>query len=672
MPGAGAGHYRRFGSLLIANRGEIACRIIRTARAIGLRTIAVYSDADRHSRHVAMADEAIAIGPAAARDSYLAIDKILEAAAASRAEAIHPGYGFLSESAEFARRIAEAGLIFVGPSAAMIEAMGSKSRAKALMEAAGVPLVPGYHGAAQDEATLARAAESIGYPVLIKASAGGGGRGMRIVRSPDALAEAVISAKREALSAFGDDHVLIEKYIVNPRHIEVQVIGDAHGQLVSLFERECTLQRRHQKVIEEAPSPTLNTSQREAICAAGRKAAAAVGYVGAGTVEFVSDGRDFFFIEMNTRLQVEHPVTEAITGIDLVEWQLRVAFGEPLPMRQDDIRLNGHAVEARVYAEDPARGFMPAVGRITGWNPPAPEDRTLRIDTGFGAGDTVTPYYDAMLAKVITWGQDRSAALSRAALALDQFDVDGVTTNLPFLGALLRHPAVMANTIDTGLIERELDVLAAPAPKAELLELAAAVSGILSAEAASPVLHDPRSPWSASGWLVYGNRRRRFSFHDGGKRHYEVTLIYGRHGATLVLDGVRTALVYESGAAGTIALNLGGHTTRVRAHVAGNRVALRTSNGRFHLEWSDPFGGEHAGDPGTGRIVAPLPGTVVAVLAEAGDTLKKGGAILTLEAMKMEHTLRAPADGVVRKLRCRVGDFVQEGSELAEFEAAEE
>ncbi len=669
---ADASHFRRFGSLLVANRGEIACRVIRSARAMGLRTIAVYSEADRGARHVAMADEAVAIGPPAARESYLSIDRVLDAAARSGAEAIHPGYGFLSESAEFARRCAAAGIVFVGPTAAMIEAMGSKSGAKALMEAAGVPLVPGYHGEAQDEATLSRAAKEIGFPVLVKASAGGGGRGMRIVRAAGELADAVASAKRESLAAFGDDRLLIEKYIDNPRHIEVQVVGDAHGNLVSLFERECTLQRRHQKVIEEAPSPTLSREGREAICAAGRDAAAAVGYVGAGTVEFVSDGRDFFFIEMNTRLQVEHPVTEAITGIDLVALQLRVAFGEPIGIAQRDIVASGHAVEARVYAEDPARGFMPSVGRISLWRPPRATETGPRVDTGYGAGDMVTPYYDAMLAKVIAWGHDRTAALSRAAAAIDQFDIEGVTTNLSFLGALLRHPAVAANAIDTGLIERELAVLAPKPPPAGTLELAAAIAGIVLTEQADPASNDPRSPWSAAGWLVYGNRRRHFSFHDGEKRAYEAALIYGRHGATLSIEGARTPLAFAAEVDGTISLVLAEHESRASVSLDGRRISLRTRNGRFQLAWSDPFGGEHSAEAGTGRIVAPLPGTVVAVLAEVGDALKKGAPILTLEAMKMEHTLRAPADGVVRRLRCGVGDFVQEGTELAEFEAEEE
>ncbi|MET4847231.1 acetyl/propionyl-CoA carboxylase alpha subunit [Bradyrhizobium japonicum] len=410
--------YRRFRTLLIANRGEIACRVIRTARAMGLRTVAVYSEADRDAMHVALADEAVLLGPARARDSYLSVERLIEAARKTGAEAVHPGYGFLSENAEFARACLEAGLVFVGPTAAMMTAMGSKSGSKALMEKAGVPLVPGYHGEAQDDATLSKAADKIGFPILVKASAGGGGRGMRIVRSADELGPAIVSAKREAKAAFGDDRMLIEKYVDNPRHIEVQIIGDSHGNLLSLFERECTLQRRHQKVIEEAPSPTLNPAQRETVCAAARKAAGAVNYVGAGTIEFVSDGKDVFFIEMNTRLQVEHPVTELITGIDLVEWQLRVAFGEALPLKQDEIKLNGHAVEARVYAENPTKNFMPSVGRISTWRLPA-ETGGLRIDAGYREGDTVSPYYDAMLAKMDRMGADAGrrdrAAEPRAA-----------------------------------------------------------------------------------------------------------------------------------------------------------------------------------------------------------------------------------------------------------------
>src|SRR6201747_460474 len=469
--------YRRFRTLLIANRGEIACRVIRTAKAMGLRTVAVYSEADRDALHVAEADEAVLLGPAGAPNSYLNIERLIEAARRSGAEAVHPGYGFLSENAEFAQACADAGLVFVGPTAAIMTAMGSKSGSKALMEKAGVPLVPGYHGEAQDATTLADAADKIAFPVLVKASAGGGGRGMRVVNAAAELAAAVTSAKREAKAAFGDDRMLIEKYVQNPRHIEVQIIGDSHGNLLSLFERECTLQRRHQKVIEEAPSPTLNAMQREAVCAAARKAAGAVNYVGAGTIEFVSNGKDVFFIEMNTRLQVEHPVTELITGIDLVEWQLLVAFGEKLPLAQDQIRLNGHAIEARVYAENPNKNFMPSVGRIRTWRMPA-EENGLRIDSGYREGDAVSPNYDAMLAKVIAWAPTRAAAIDRLNRGLEDADVRGITTNIPFLSALVTHPDVRANAIDTGFIERELKNLT-PAPVvAGGFELCAAVTGV--------------------------------------------------------------------------------------------------------------------------------------------------------------------------------------------------
>jgi 3-methylcrotonyl-CoA carboxylase alpha subunit len=660
--------YRRFRTLLIANRGEIACRVIRTARAMGLRTVAVYSEADRDALHVAEADEAVLIGPPRARDSYLNIERILAAAKQSGAEAIHPGYGFLSESAEFAQACADAGLVFVGPTAAMITAMGSKSGSKELMEKAGVPLVPGFHGAAQDEATLAAAADKIGFPVLVKASAGGGGRGMRIVRSAGDLAAAIVSAKREAKAAFGDDRMLIEKFVQNPRHIEVQIVGDSHGNLVSLFERECTLQRRHQKVIEEAPSPTLNAAQRETVCAAARKAAGAVNYVGAGTIEFVSDGKDVFFIEMNTRLQVEHPVTELITGVDLVEWQLRVAFGEHLPLRQDQIMLNGHAIEARVYAENPHKNFMPSVGKIRTWRTPA-ETNGLRIDAGYRQGDSVSPNYDAMLAKVIAWAPTRAAAIDRLNRGLEDTDVRGVVTNIPFLSALIMHPEVRANAIDTGFIERELKALTPPAATPGDLELCAAVAAILQAEAAATQA-DAGSPWRTSGWMPVGRRKRLFVFRRGqGSDHVDskVTLHYGGGPASLSIDGRQLAFSQATTAEG-FDLTLDGARSHVAAVIEGHELYLRTRNGRFDLHWVDPFGGEDEEHVGEDRIVAPLPGTVVALLAEEGATLEKGAAILTLEVMKMEQTLRAPFAGVLKSLKCKVGDIVQEGVELAEIE----
>lgn len=669
--------YRRFRTLLIANRGEIACRVIRTARAMGLRTVAVYSEADRDAMHVALADEAVLLGPARARDSYLNIERLIEAAKKTGAEAVHPGYGFLSENAEFAQACFDAGLVFVGPTAAMMNAMGSKSGSKALMEKAGVPLVPGYHGEAQDEATLAKAAERAGFPVLVKASAGGGGRGMRIVRSAAELAPAIVSAKREAKAAFGDDRMLIERYVDNPRHIEVQIIGDSHGNLLSLFERECTLQRRHQKVIEEAPSPTLNPAQREAVCAAARKAAGAVNYVGAGTIEFVSDGKDVFFIEMNTRLQVEHPVTELITGIDLVEWQLRVAFGEALPLKQDEIKLNGHAVEARVYAENPTKNFMPSVGQISTWRLPA-ETGGLRIDAGYREGDTVSPYYDAMLAKMIAWAPTRDVAIERLNRGLEESDVRGIVTNIPFLSALITHPNVRANAIDTGFIERELAVLTQAAPAPDELELCAAVAAIVNAERQAAQA-DAHSPWQTFGWMPVGRRQRNFAFRVGhgvghGAGHgpeQTIALNYGSGPSTLVI-GERELAFTIAPRDGGFDLTLDGVKSSVAAVIDGHELYLRTRNGRFDLHWVDPFGGETEEQVGADKIAAPLPGTVVAVLAEEGATLEKGAAILTLEVMKMEQTLRAPYAGVLKSIKCKVGDIVQEGVELAVVEPLQE
>ncbi|MFN5013611.1 acetyl/propionyl/methylcrotonyl-CoA carboxylase subunit alpha [Bradyrhizobium sp.] len=661
------GMYRRFRKLLIANRGEIAVRVIRTARAMGLKTVAVYSEADRNALHVALADEAVLLGPARARDSYLNIERLIEAARQTGAEAVHPGYGFLSESAEFAQACLDAGLVFVGPTAAMITAMGSKSGSKFLMEQAGVPLVPGYHGEAQDEATLADEAARIGYPVLIKASAGGGGRGMRVVHAAGDLADAVTSAKREAKAAFGDDRVLIEKFVENPRHIEVQIVGDSHGNLVSLFERECTLQRRHQTVIEEAPSPTLSPAQRETVCAAARRAAGAVNYVGAGTIEFVSDGRDVFFIEMNTRLQVEHPVTELITGVDLVEWQLRVAFGEPLPLTQDQIKLNGHAIEARVYAENPAKNFMPSVGTIKTWRLPA-ETGGLRIDAGYREGDAVSPYYDAMLAKMIAWAPTRDVAIERLNRGLEDTDVRGIVSNIPFLSALLTHPDVAANAIDTGFIERHLERLTEAGAAAGDVELCAAVAAVLIDEqkAAS---HEVGSPWRAQGWMPVGLRERVFSFRQSGSSDPRtVTLTYGPGVRTLSIDGRVTAFSAIPTEDGGFDLVRDGVKSHVVAVIEGHELYLRSRNGRFDLHWIDPFGGDDEEQAGEDKIVAPLPGTVVALLAQEGAVLEKGAAILTLEVMKMEQTLRAPFAGVLKAIKCKVGDIVQEGVELAEVE----
>ena len=663
---------RRFHKLLIANRGEIACRIIRTARRMGLTTVVVLSEADRDAMHVDLADEAVLIGPAPAKDSYLHIEAIIDAARTTGAEAIHPGYGFLSENAEFAQACADAGLVFVGPSAATIRLMGSKSAAKALMESAGVPVVPGYHGEDQSLQTLQSAADAVGYPVLVKASAGGGGRGMRVVGNADELAEAVASAKREAGAAFGNDQVLIERYVAKPRHIEVQVFGDTHGNVVSLFERECTLQRRHQKVVEEALALGITPERRAEMAAAARAAAQAAGYVGAGTIEFIADGNGFYFIEMNTRLQVEHPVTEMITGLDLVEWQLRVASGESLPLRQDEITAQGHAIEARIYAEDADKGFLPATGTIREWREPAGEG--IRVDTGFRAGDVVTPYYDALLAKLIAWGGDRPQALGRLVDALGGFEIAGVTTNLAFLKALLTHPLVARGEIDTGFIEREISALTRTTPAVAALDLAAACVSVLVREQhehehAQAATLDT-SPWNRTdGWTLTGRRSRRVRFRHGAEQ-YDTVLWYGRDGFTMEFAGTNARLQFVPRDGGVFDMCLGDAPERASVAWSGRDLDVTTPRGHLKLQWIDPFAGKVADLAAASRIVAPMPGTVTRILAEPGADLPRGSPLIVLEAMKMEHTLRAPSNGRLKALKCAVGDVVQEGTELADFEPA--
>ena len=659
---------RRFDKLLIANRGEIACRIIRTAKRMGLTTVVVLSDADRDAMHVNLADEAVLIGPASAKDSYLHIEAIIDAARTTGAEAIHPGYGFLSENADFAQACADAGLVFVGPSAATIRLTGSKSAAKALMESSGVPVVPGYHGDDQSPQALQTAADAVGYPVLIKASAGGGGRGMRVVGNAGELAEAIASAKREAGAAFGNDQVLIEKYVARPRHIEVQVFGDTHRNVVSLFERECTLQRRHQKVVEEAPAIGITAERRAEMAAVARAAAQAAGYVGAGTVEFIADAHGFYFIEMNTRLQVEHPVTEMITGVDLVEWQLRVAFGEPLPLRQDEIGARGHAIEARIYAENPDKGFLPATGTIREWREPGGEG--IRVDTGFRAGDAVTPYYDALLAKLIAWGADRTEALDRLVGALGRFEIVGVTTNLDFLKALLIHPMVARGEIDTGFIEREISALTRTKPAVAALDLAAACVAILIREQHEheQVLSQDSSPWNRTdGWTLTGRRSRRLRLRHGAEQ-YDAVLWYGRDGLSMEFAGANARLQFVPRDGGFFDLCLGDAPERASVAWSGRDLDVTTPRGHLKLQWIDPFAGKAADVAAAGRIVAPMPGTVTRILAKAGTDLPRGAPLIVLEAMKMEHTLRAPSNGRLKALRCAVGDFVQEGTELADFE----
>jgi 3-methylcrotonyl-CoA carboxylase alpha subunit len=664
---------RPFSSLLVANRGEIACRIFRTAKCMGLRTIAVYSEADAGAQHVQFADEARLIGPAPARESYLDIARLIAAAKASGAEAIHPGYGFLSEKAEFAEACLAAGLIFVGPPASAIRAMGSKSAAKALMEEAGVPVVPGYHGEAQDLKTFAREAKRIGFPVLVKAVAGGGGKGMRLVTSPNGLEEAAQSAKREAASAFGDGRLLIEKYIERPRHIEVQVFGDTHGSIVSLFERECTLQRRHQKVIEEAPSAALTDERREPLYEAARKAAAAIGYVGAGTVEFVASERDAYFIEMNTRLQVEHPVTEMITGLDLVEWQLRIAMGEALPLRQDGIKRRGHAIEARIYAEDAATGFLPSTGEIAHWRMP-PETHGLRIDTGFAEGDAVSQHYDPMLAKMIAYAYTRENALARLRIALFETEIAGVATNVPFLARLLSEEAVLKNAVDTGYIERERAGQIDGSPATLTLHLAAACAALLHSEKQRTRrdASDPYSPWAEAGaWTFSGPRKRIIQLRGRAGLAHEVELTFNRDGMVLEFEGVAQAFRFSPPKNGSarFAISLGDVSRIMTALLAGTAITVFDGPEAIKFAHVEPFAAESIGAEPEAGPVAPMPGTILALLAKPGETLEAGAPMLIMEAMKMEHTLRFPGRGRVVRYLCAAGDFVAEAAVLAEFEA---
>src|SRR6266436_2428543 len=658
-----------FSKILIANRGEIACRVIATARRLGISTVAVYSEADGGARHTRLADEAWPIGPAPARQSYLVAEKILDVARLSGAQAIHPGYGFLSENAGFAAACAKAGVVFIGPPEAAIPAMGSKAESKTLMERSGVPLVPGYHGEAQDIPLLKKVAGEIGYPVLIKASAGGGGKGMRIVGSAEEIEAAIEGAKREALASFGDDRVLVEKYLTRPRHIEIQLFADTRGNTVALFERDCSIQRRHQKVLEEAPAPGMDPARRKAMSEAAVAAARAVGYVGAGTVEFIAEGDAFYFMEMNTRLQVEHPVTEMVTGLDLVEWQLRIAMGEKLPLGQDQIAANGHAIEARIYAEDPEKGFLPASGTIRAWREPAGEG--IRIDAGFRAGDDISPYYDALLAKLIAWGADRPQALRRIGEALDAFEIGGVTTNLAFLKALLTHPQVIRDDIDTGFIERELSTLTRSAPALAVLDVAAACAAVFLREQGEQVASE-NSPWDrADGWTLAGRRSRRLSFGHGAER-YDAVLWYGRGGLSLEFGGKNDRLQFVPREGGVFDMCLGDALERVSVVWSSRDIDLSTLRGPRKLHWIDPFVANMSEAAAAGRIVAPMPGTVTRILAEPGVGLARGAPVIVLEAMKMEHTLRAPAEGRVKALKCAVGDFVQEGTELAEFEPAAE
>ncbi len=660
-------------TLLIANRGEIAVRVMRTARAMGIKTIAVYSEADAHALHVESADEAYPIGPAPARESYLRIDAILDAARRSGADAIHPGYGFLSENADFADACDKAGIIFVGPPASAIRAMGSKSAAKALMETAGVPLVPGYHGVDQDEALLAREADRIGYPVLIKASAGGGGKGMKVVRAAGEFAAALASAKREAKSAFGDDRVLVEKYLTRPRHIEVQVFADSHGNAVYLHERDCSIQRRHQKVVEEAPAPGLSPERRAAMGKAAVDAAKAVGYVGAGTVEFIAEDGHFFFMEMNTRLQVEHPVTEAITGQDLVEWQVRVARGEKLPLSQQEIPLIGHAIEVRLYAEDPERDFLPQVGRLDHLVLPFAIPGA-RVDSGVRAGDSVSIHYDPMIAKIIAFGADRAEAVGRMGAALAATEVVGLPTNRAFLQAIVAEPAFEAADLDTGFIERyRATLLPGPVPLAQR-DLALAALHVLLDEARlsaqSAEAADPFSPWGlAPGWRLNRSAFVDLTFSDQGQR-IAVRAHYVRDGFRLDLPGGQMAVEGVMDPDGALTARLDGVRMRARVVRSGQKLTVFAAGAERSLDHIDPRVASIEATGTAGRLVAPMPGTIIRVAVKPGDQVAKGDALVVVEAMKMEHTVAAPREGQVKSVRFAVGDLVDEGAELLVLEDA--
>jgi 3-methylcrotonyl-CoA carboxylase alpha subunit len=657
-----------FSKILIANRGEIACRIVRTARRLGVRTVAVYSDADAGALHVRTADEAVRIGPAPARDSYLRADVILEAARRTGAQAIHPGYGFLSENEDFAHACADEGIVFIGPPAAAIRAMGSKSAAKALMQSTGVPLVPGYHGEDQAPESLQQQADRIGYPVLIKASAGGGGKGMRRVDRAEDFAAALASCQREAAASFGDARVLIERYLLRPRHIEIQIFTDATGGGVYLFERDCSVQRRHQKVLEEAPAPGMTPERRAAMGAAALAAARAVGYVGAGTVEFIADpdGR-FYFMEMNTRLQVEHPVTEMITGQDLVEWQLRVAAGEPLPSSQAELSIDGHAIEARIYAEDPERGFLPATGRIRYLSTPV-QDAAVRIDAGVAQGDEISPWYDPMIAKLIVHGATRAEACARMSQALAAFRILGVANNVDFLSRLIDTTAFATADLDTALIEREhARLFPEPAPAPDAAVMAAALS-LLSQQRAQAAAGPGLAAWREGGhWRLNAQPVQRMTFRTQG---VEKAVLVRRTAADIELSLGETqaqAPLPSSPQAG-FALTSGGQRLTAQVIADGSRYDVFVQGRHFSLEHADPLA--HVGEePQTeGGIRALMPGRVVALLAEPGSRVSKGQPLLILEAMKMEHTLSAPADGVCEGFNVAVGDQVAEGADLVRFE----
>ena len=690
-----------FKKILIANRGEIACRVAATCARLGIKTVAIYSPVDAHAKHVMACDEAVAIGDVgdgsnpnagnAPKDSYLRWQTIIDAAKQTGAQAIHPGYGFLSENEAFADSCSQAGLVFIGPPAGAIQAMGLKAESKQLMEKAGVPLVPGYHGANQDAAFLQTQADAIGYPVLIKASAGGGGKGMRIVEKAADFAAALSSCKREAINSFGDDNVLIEKYVQRPRHIEIQVFGDTHGNYVHLFERDCSVQRRHQKVLEEAPAPGLSPAMREQMGATAIAAARAVNYVGAGTVEFIVEQQpngdmNFFFMEMNTRLQVEHPVTEAITGLDLVEWQLRVANGEKLPLQQQDLQINGHAIEARICAENPDKQFMPAIGDINVYALPehvafqnasdSSSAVSVRVDSGVRAGDAISPYYDPMIAKLIVHGATREQALARMDKALSQTHIVGLQSNVQFLRHVVNSESFASANLDTGLIPREEKALFNQQPIDKDLAVAAAVANTLQSEVNGAIKTEKLNasnwadPWGkVDGWQSHGERVRNFEFEIYAEP-VSAQLRYLHGGALhLTVGDISGALDYVTTAIGTDVQFRG---QRIQAKIYQNLdvASIFTAYGAIQIIVNDQLA--HAGEVHEegGRLTAPMPGKVVSFSVQKGDKVSKGQALAVMDAMKMEHTICSPADGVVEELLYLPGDQVAEGAELLKLSVA--
>ncbi|SER64096.1 acetyl/propionyl/methylcrotonyl-CoA carboxylase subunit alpha [Giesbergeria anulus] len=673
-----------FKKILIANRGEIACRVAATAHRLGVKTVAVYSDADASAKHVAACDEAVHIGGSAPKDSYLRWERIIEAAHATGAQAIHPGYGFLSENEEFAQACAKAGLVFIGPPASAIQAMGLKAESKQLMEKAGVPLVPGYHGSDQDERLLQHEADRIGYPVLIKASAGGGGKGMRVVEKSEDFAAALASCQREAINSFGDDAVLIEKYVQRPRHIEIQVFGDTQGNYVYLFERDCSVQRRHQKVLEEAPAPGMTPEMRAQMGLAAVSAARAVNYVGAGTVEFIVEQRPdgsmaFFFMEMNTRLQVEHPVTEAITGQDLVEWQLRVAAGEPLPLMQEQLQITGHAIEARICAENPENQFLPATGTLAVYRKPTCTSFArgeVRFDDGVREGDTISPFYDPMIAKLIVHGDTREQALARLDEALAQTHIVGLANNVQFLRLVARSPSFATAQLDTALIPREAAVLFGQETVGLPLAAAAAVAQTLLAEQTL----EGTDPFSRrDGWRSHGRNQRSFAFEFGGApASAQLTYLGGgalqlavQPGQDSPASAASGSLSFQPQANGQIALQFADERALVNVYAQGETLHVFAARGATQILEIDLLA--HAGETHAegGRLTAPMPGKVVSFAVKAGDKVSKGQPLAVMEAMKMEHTIAAPADGVVVELLYAPGDQVSEGAELLQLQVAE-